>query len=376
MRNIIVLGATGSIGSQTLNVINQNADELNLIGISLYDDLTALPKILKKFPNLKYVWALSPDKKKYPQVTFVNSLEELASLPCDLVVCAIVGFAAFAPLVSAINTKHNVALANKECLVAAGDYLNALVKKNKVSIYPIDSEHSALYQCLKGEDIKNVKRLIITASGGPFRDKKLSELKNVTVAEAIHHPTWKMGPKISIDSATLVNKGLEVMEAHYLFNLPYAKISVVIQKESIVHSLVEFIDGSIKAQLGVPNMEVPIQYALFSGEHHLKTDAYLDFTKPLDLHFMPIDETRFKAVKLAYEAGEKGLSYPLVYNASNEVAVQSFREGELAFCDIVQVIEKCLAKHTPCKVSSYTDIIRVDEEARELALSIIKEAKK
>ena len=385
MSDIIVLGASGSVGTQCLKVIKDNPNTLNLLGVSVYSDDAKLAEILSNFASIQHVCIgpkmnLSHYQKTYPHINFYqgnSGLVLLASQKVDLVVNAIVGFAGLEPTLAAIDAHNDIALANKECLVAAGDLICKMVALNDVDLYPIDSEHSAIFQCLQGEPIGGVRRLIITASGGPFRDRPTSELANVTVAEAIHHPTWVMGPKISVDSATLVNKGLEVIEAHHLFGLDYNRIDVVLQPESIVHSMVEFKDGSVKAQLGAPNMEVPIQYALFKGQHRDKFDANLNFGQPLTINFKPLDPFRFEAVMLAYEVGRKGGSYPIVYNAANEVAVAAFLAGKLPFNQIVPLIKLCLKEHVGSHPHTLQEICNVDAEARASAtalLTALKEA--
>lgn len=373
MRKIVIFGASGSIGSQCLNVIRRLSDELEVVAISIYDEYDKLDAILSEFPTIKFVWALNPDKKRYPNVTFVDCLEDLAGVPRDVAVMAISGFAALKPTWRLLDDPIDLALANKECLVAAGDFIMRKAKENNVDVYPIDSEHSALYQCLRGEDISAVKNLIITASGGPFLHKKADELKNVSVAEAIRHPTWVMGPKISIDCATMANKGLEVIEAHHLFNTSYDRIKVVLHPESVVHSLVEFTDGSLKALAATPNMEIPLQYALCQGKRKENAAARFNFGTRLDLHFYPLDFARFPAVKLAYDVGRKGGSSPIVYNAANEEAVSAFINGEISFTDIIPLVHRCVETFKYRKVTSIDDVYRVDREARELARKFIEE---
>lgn len=377
MRNIVLLGASGSIGTQTLQIIKENPSAFFLIGISVNKNISALKNILNEFPSVRYVsigdnTKLGELKGEYPNVSFYyghDSLETLATLKgADLIVNALVGFVGLRPTIAAINAKKDVALANKETLVCAGKLIFNLVRQNHVHLYPIDSEHSAIMQCLTGEKKKEVKRLIITASGGPFREYSTKELENVTIDTALKHPTWKMGPKISCDSATLVNKGLEVIEAHYLFNMPYRKISVVIHPESIVHSMVEFIDGSIKAQMGATSMLVPIQYALSGMHHGCDTNTNLSFSQSLNLHFYPLDYKRFEAVKLAILCGKKEKGYPIVYNGANEIAVNQFLEGKLAFNQIVKVIKNTINEYTPKNILSIDDILEVDAWARKQAL--------
>ncbi len=375
---ITLLGASGCIGKQVSKVIADHPNELELIGVSVFTNEESLIQILAKHPNIKYVCLgdmmnLARIKALYPTIEVFQGnagLEKLAAIAVDLVVNALVGFVGLRPTVAAIKAHNDLALANKECLVAAGELITKLLVENQVELYPIDSEHSAIYQCLKGEDYAGIRRLVLTASGGPFRDCELDELANVSVEQAIHHPTWVMGPKISVDSATLVNKGLEIIEAHYLFGFDYNKIDVVMQLESVVHSMVEYVDGSFKAVLGTPNMEVPIQYALFKGTHQPKYDANLKLNQPFSLHFRPINPRRWEAVMLAYEVGKRGGSYPTVFNAANEVAVAEFIKGGLPFNKIVEVIKQAISQHEECGVKTIEDIIAVDKMARQSALKI------
>ncbi|NLB11217.1 1-deoxy-D-xylulose-5-phosphate reductoisomerase, partial [bacterium] len=305
-----------------------------------------------------------------------EGLAKLASYKeADIIVNALSGYIGLRPSLEAIKANKDLAIANKEALVCGGNLLRKELKKHPVKLMPIDSEHSAIYQCLVGEDKKAVKRLIITASGGPFRDYSLEDLKRVTKKEALKHPTWQMGPKITIDSATLVNKGLEIIEAHVLFDMPYEKIAAVMHYESIIHSMVEFIDGSIKAQLGVPSMEIPIQYALNLGERLVKEDQRLSFDEAFSLHFRPIDQKRFKAVALAYKVGKMGGIMPCVYSVANEVAVKAFLEDKLAFYQIVEVIEKVVKTTKNRPVDSYESLMLVIEECKKQAWEIIEQMK-
>ncbi|MEA4821042.1 MAG: 1-deoxy-D-xylulose-5-phosphate reductoisomerase, partial [Erysipelotrichales bacterium] len=334
---LTILGASGSIGQQSIKVIKDNIQEFSLIGVSVNTNKEYLDYLIENFDTIKYVCIgkkmdLDYYKKKYDNITFFQGDEGLSEL-CkikdnDLIVNALVGFVGLKPTIQAIKSGIDLALANKESLVVAGDLINKLLVENDVEIYPIDSEHSAIYQCLKGERYPEIRRIVLTSSGGAFRDKTIKELENVTVAEALEHPNWKMGSKITVDCATMVNKGLEVIEAHHLFNFDYNKIDVVMHLESVVHSMVEFNDGSFKAQIGTPNMEIPILFALTKGHHLLKYDANLMLNKPFSLNFRPIDFQKYEALLLAYEVGKLGGSFPIVYNAANEVAVEEFLNGK------------------------------------------------
>ena len=379
---LTILGASGSIGQQSIKVIKDNIQEFNLIGVSVNTNKEYLDYLIGNFDTIKYVCIgkkmdLDYYKKKYSNIMFFQGDEGLIEL-CkikdnDLIVNALVGFVGLKPTIQAIKSGIDLALANKESLVVAGDLINRLLVENDVEIYPIDSEHSAIYQCLKGERYPEIRRIVLTSSGGAFRDKTIKELENVTVAEALEHPNWKMGSKITIDCATMVNKGLEVIEAHHLFNFDYNKIDVVMHLESVVHSMVEFNDGSFKAQIGTPNMEIPILFALTKGHHLLKYDANLMLNKPFSLNFRPIDFQKYEALLLAYEVGKLGGSFPVVYNAANEVAVEEFLNGKISFLSIVKVIKECVRIHEKVDVSSLEGIIEVDKKTRIVAQKVCKD---
>lgn len=370
MIKLVVLGVSGSIGKQVLQIVRENRHEFEIVGISVNTSTNELESIVNEFPSIKLVCISNKEKyldfMKNSLLDVTNNLLDLIHLDgVNMVVNAIVGIAGLAPTIETINLGLDLALANKESIVCGGDYLKSKLEKSKTKIYPIDSEHSAIAQCLVGEDKSSIRNLIITASGGPFRDMSLKDLDNVTKEDALNHPNWKMGSKITIDSATLVNKGLEIIEAHYLFDIPYEKISAVIHYESIIHSMVEFADGSIKAQLGVPSMEIPIQYALYRLKHHKKENQNFDFSKAFNLHFKPIDLDRFESVKLAYEVGYKGGSAPLVYNSANEQAVKMFLNDLISFKDIVPIISCAVKKFENEYVSSLEDILELDVKVRE-----------
>lgn len=370
MIKLVVLGVSGSIGKQVLQIVRENRHEFEIVGISVNTSTNELESIVNEFPSIKLVCISNKEKyldfKKKSLFDVTNNLLDLIHLDgVNMVVNAIVGIAGLAPTIETINLGLDLALANKESIVCGGDYLKSKLEKSKTKIYPIDSEHSAIAQCLVGEDKSSIRNLIITASGGPFRDMSLKDLDNVTKEDALNHPNWKMGSKITIDSATLVNKGLEIIEAHYLFDIPYEKINAVIHYESIIHSMVEFVDGSIKAQLGVPSMEIPIQYALYRLKHHKKENQNFDFSKAFNLHFKPIDLDRFEAVKLAYEVGYKGGSAPLVYNSANEQAVKMFLNDLISFKNIVPTISCAVKKFENEYVSSLEDILELDVKVRE-----------
>jgi 1-deoxy-D-xylulose-5-phosphate reductoisomerase len=294
----------------------------------------------------------------------------------DTVLTSLVGFAGLKPTVAAIKAKKNIALANKETLVAAGELVMSLAKKYNVTISPVDSEHSAVFQCLNGENRKQINRIILTASGGPFLEYTTEKMKNVTIEQCLKHPNWSMGRKITIDSATLANKGLEVIEAKWLFDVDYDQIDVCVHPQSIIHSMVEFIDGSVMAQLGMPDMRLPIQYALSYPERLSSQFPRLDFTRLSALTFSEPDTSRFPALKLAYHAGKTGGTMPCVFNAANEVAVYAFLNGEIGFLDIVQVISYTMEKHTLITTPNLEQIFCTDAWARQCARLTVTDLQK
>ena len=379
MRNLTILGVSGSIGTQTIKVIDHYKNDFNLIGVSVYNNVEYLKTILKKYPSIKYVWMKKIDeqlKSMYKNITFFTDEEGLIDLvsqkDIDVIVNGISGFSGVVPTYYALVNNKEVCLANKESLVCAGDLINDLLNKGLGKLYPVDSEHCAITQCLTGEHYQHIKNLIITASGGPFRTKTLEELKDVTVEQALNHPTWKMGKKITIDSSTLVNKGLEVIEAHYLFNVPGEQIKVLIHPTSVVHSMVEFVDGTIKAQLGIPSMTLPIQYALLRNSHGECYKEELYYSKALTLNFYPLDLERFESVKLAYKCLEVKHGLPIVLNGSNEVAVNAFLDGKIKFLDILEVIKYCFNEFKLQDINTIEDVIEVDAISRKLANDFIK----
>lgn len=340
MKDVIILGASGSIGRQTIDIILNTKNEFRIVGMSLGRDL----KLAQELVDLvkPEVITLREGDINFSGLKYYGDegLLKLASYKTNndtILVNALVGSSGLLPTIYAIKSKKNIALANKETLVMAGDIIKALVKEYKVNLLPIDSEHSAILECLKGEKLEDVKDLIITASGGSFRDKKREELKDVTVKEALAHPNWQMGPKITIDSATMMNKGFEVIEAHHLFNVPYDKIKTILHKESIVHSLVMFNDGAIKAELAVSDMRIPIMYALSYPKHVLNKIEPLNLVG-LNLHFEELSYKRYPLLKLAYEMGKKGSIYTTVLNAANEAAVNLFLNNKIKFLEIEDII--------------------------------------
>lgn len=349
MKKILLLGASGSIGTQCIDVIKAHPDSLKLVGASVGHNVDYLRDILKQF-KLEYAYTIHPCNdlvRQYPDTRFYYGDEGLLKIAkeegYDTLVNALVGFTGFRPTVEAIKCHKNIALANKETLVGGGDIIMPLVKEYGVKLYPIDSEHSAIWQCLNGHERKDVRRLVITGSGGSFRDKSRNELANVSVEDALKHPNWAMGAKITIDSATMMNKGFEVMEAHYLFDIPYDNIDVILHSQSIIHSMVEYNDGSIIAQMGCPDMRLPIKYALLYPEH-LKDENtnYLDLDSLFELNFKKMDYQRYPLVRLAKEIGKFGGNFGAILIGANDEAVDLFLKGRIAFIDIEKYIFKAL----------------------------------
>lgn len=375
-RKIVVLGSTGSVGINTLRVVESLGDRFQIIGLTARKNINLLEKQIKKF-HPKIV-ALADKKSaqelygRFKSIRILSGQEgviEVARLKkADLVVSAIVGASGLIPTLEAIKAKKTLALANKEALVMAGEIVMQEIHKRRVGILPVDSEHSAIFQCLKGERKEDVSRIILTASGGPFLNFSLKRLKLVTPQEALKHPAWEMGKKITIDSATLMNKGLEVIEAHHLFGIDIDRIEVVIHREAIVHSLVEFVDGAMLAHLGTPDMRLPIQYALTYPERLPTPLKKLDLTKIRRLTFQKPDTKRFPCLKLAYESARIGGTAPAVLNATNEIAVSLFLKKKIGFMEIPRMIKKVLNRHKPIKNPTLSKILKADAWAREEAL--------
>ncbi len=372
MRSLYIVGACGSIGRQTLDIARKYKDEFRVVGISVGSKEDISKELIEEFkPEVVCFKEGFEYELSYNPIIYVGDkgLEELAAYhkyEDEVFVNALVGMSGIKPTVSAIKAKKTIALANKETLVAAGDLINELVKEYKVKLVPIDSEHSAILQCLSGEKKKEVKRLIITASGGSFRDKKREELVGVTKEDALKHPNWSMGAKITIDSATMMNKGFEVIEAHHLFHIPYSKIDTILHKESIVHSMVEFKDGTIKAELGSADMHTPIAYALRYPHHELEESKTLNLIG-LNLHFEELSKDRFPCLAYAYLAAKKGGIYPAVLNAANEAAVKLFLNDKIAFLDIEKIIYEEITK------DKYKNISYTLDNVCNYSLSIINE---
>lgn len=372
LKRIAILGSTGSIGQQTLEVARVFRDKLSVVGLAAGNNTSLLASQVNEFRPRMISFQGSQAELRQSLAsgrlssTKLVAIEEMASHPeVDLVVVATAGKAGLPPTLAAIRAKKEVALANKEVLVMAGAIVMAEARKHGVKIRPVDSEHSAVWQCLKGEQKKRVARLLLTASGGPFLRYPASKLKAITPEQALNHPTWKMGRKVTIDSATLMNKGMEVIEAHWLFGLPYRRISVVVHTESIVHSMVQFADGSIKAQLSRPDMRLPIQYALTYPDRHFNPDLpVMDWGKAMALNFEPPDLARFPCLRLAREAGEKGGTYPAVLCAADEVAVDLFLSHRIGLADIAGLVEDTLEHHRSAGRPSLDEILEADAWAR------------
>lgn len=376
MKNICVLGSTGSIGTQTLDIADKSPD-INILGLSTHKNINLLENQARKFKP-KMVCATDENCAKKLKIALadtntkvVSGEESLCEIACideaETVVTAIMGIAGLKPTEQAIKTKKNIALANKETLVAAGEFIMNLAKENKVKILPVDSEHSAVFQSLAGLNKKDqLKNIILTASGGPFLHKTRNELKNVTVSQALNHPNWSMGKKITIDSATMVNKGLEVIEARWLFDIDYNDIEVLVHPQSIIHSMVRFVDGAVIAQLGLPDMRIPIAYAItYPDREAYVSEEQLDLAKIGALTFQKPDLETFKPLALAYDALRKGGLMSAVFNGADEVAADLFLNGKIGFLDIGDIIEETMNAYNNKSAKSLDDVFEADLWARE-----------
>ncbi|MBQ4230056.1 MAG: 1-deoxy-D-xylulose-5-phosphate reductoisomerase [Salinivirgaceae bacterium] len=378
-KHIAILGSTGSIGTQTLDVARAHTDKLTVGVLTAGHNAKLLIEQAREFqPNTVVI----ADESKYDEVksaladldikvwTGSKAIEDVVQMSTvDTVVTAMVGYVGLSSTIKAIEAGKNIALANKETLVVAGELITELVAKHKVKVTPVDSEHSAIFQCLVGEP--EVEKLIITASGGPFRTKSIDELRTVTPQQALKHPNWNMGAKITIDSASMMNKGLEVIEAHWLFGIPYEQIEVTVHPQSIIHSMVQFIDGSVKAQMGLPDMRLPIQYALSYPDRWPSTFGRIDFKNQQPLTFEAPDLEKFRCLALAYEALGKGGNMPAIMNAANEVAVAAFLKERIGFLDIAATIERTMHAIAFVGKPTYDDYVATDREARRFAEGLI-----
>ncbi|MBU3174783.1 1-deoxy-D-xylulose-5-phosphate reductoisomerase [Clostridium estertheticum] len=377
MKKLTILGVTGSIGTQTLDVIRSDIENFIIIGISANTNYEKIIPIIEEFKP-KYVAMMDEEAslklKKYCNLNKysteilhgLDGLNYISTLPeVDLVVTSVVGMIGLVPTMKAINSGKDIALANKETLVAAGELVMEAAKKNNVNILPVDSEHGAIFQCLQGNKLENVNKIIITASGGPFRGKSRQELIDIRPEDAIKHPKWNMGKKISVDSSTLMNKGLEVIEAHWLFGIDYENIQVVVHPQSVIHSMVEYIDGSIIAQMSATDMRLPIQYAINYPKRNIAVIDKLDFYNMSNLTFEKPDSDTFKCLKLALKAGKMGGNMPAIMNAANEVAVELFLDYKIKYLQIEDIIEKCMDKFDHNIKPNLEEILDVDLKVRE-----------
>ncbi len=370
MKKIAILGSTGSIGTQTLEVVRENGD-IEVLGLAAGSNISLLEEQIREFhPRLAAVW--SKEKAKELSVRIADTDTKVASgmdgllevstlMDVEILVTAVVGMIGIRPTIEAIRAGKDIALANKETLVTAGHIIMPLAKEKQVSILPVDSEHSAIFQSLQGNETRAVHKILLTASGGPFRGKKEEELMDIRVEDALKHPNWTMGQKITIDSSTMVNKGLEVIEAKWLFGVDVDRVQVVVQPQSIIHSMVEYVDGAIMAELGTPDMKLPIQYALYYPQRRYLPGERVDFWSLGKLDFEKPDMDTFYGLKLAYEAGRRGGSLPTVFNAANERAVSLFLERQIKYLEIVEIIEDCMKAHQNIENPSLDQIL--DTEA-------------
>ncbi|WP_226578841.1 1-deoxy-D-xylulose-5-phosphate reductoisomerase [Halobacillus litoralis] len=374
MKQVSLLGATGSIGIQTLDVIRLHPEQFSLYAMAFGRNIEKALPLIHEF-NPAIIVVQDEDTKAKLQKELNHSyilcggeglIEAGTAEPVDVVVNAVMGSIGLPATLKAIQAKKIIAIANKETLVTAGHLVMEEARKHQVELLPVDSEHSAIFQALNGEKRKNIEKLIITASGGSFRDKTRKELEGVTVEDALNHPNWSMGAKITIDSASMMNKGLEVIEAHWLFDVPYEQIHVILHRESVIHSMVEYVDRNVIAQLGTPDMKVPIQYALTYPERmDLPVTNHLNLEELATLNFEKMDMDRFPCLRMAFEAGKAGGSMPTVLNAANEEAVQLFLEGKISFLDIERYIEEALERHDRIHNPDLSTIISIDEETRK-----------
>lgn len=372
MKNISILGSTGSIGTQALEIVRNNND-IKVVGLAAGHNIDLLEKQIREFePEIACVFEEEKAKVlkervkdlKVKIVAGMDGLIETAIIPsAQMVLTAVVGMIGIKPTIAAIQAHKDIALANKETLVTAGHIIMPMAKEYNVSILPVDSEHSAIFQSLQAGKKSQLSKIILTASGGPFRNKTIEDLKNVTVADALKHPNWSMGKKITIDSATMINKGLEVIEAKWLFDVDFNQIDVVIQPQSLIHSMVEFVDGGIIAQLGTPDMKLPIQYAFFYPDRRVLNGKRVNFAEIGNISFFKPDCETFKGFALAYEAGKKGGTMPTIFNAANERAVKLFLDGKIPFLEIPELIQEAMKQHKVVLQPDVNQILFAEQEA-------------
>ena len=377
MKKLTVLGVTGSIGTQTVDVVLHHPGQFEIVAMSAGHNIAKLEEIMSKLP-VKHICVLEEKdqaylEKKYPDRHFYCGQEGMIAIAtlkeADIVLNAVVGFAGLLPTIQAIESHKDIAIANKETLVVAGHIIMPLAKKYGIKLLPVDSEHSAIFQSLQGAHHDEIHKILLTCSGGSFRDYSLEDLKDVTVAQALNHPNWSMGAKITIDSATLFNKGLEVIEAHWLFDVDYDQIEVLIHPESVLHSAIEYVDGAVIGQMGTPDMRLPIQYALtYPDRLPIGDSQSLNLTALASLHFTKPDTTRFPALTLAIQAGKTGGSMPCVMNAANEVANKAFRDGKIRFLDIYRLVEEAMKQHQPIENPTLEELLEIDQKTRNSVL--------
>lgn len=375
MKKIAVLGSTGSIGTQTLDIARKNKDDLKITVLAAGSNVSLIEEQIREFrPEVAVLFNEEKANELKTKVSDIDvkilsgmdgMLEAATYENVDTVVTSMVGMIGIKPTIAAIKAGKDIALANKETLVTAGHIIMPLIKEYGVSLLPVDSEHSAIFQSMNGENRKRISKILLTASGGPFRGRSFDELKNVTLEDALKHPNWAMGQKITVDSATLVNKGLEVMEAAWLFDVPVAKIQVVVHPQSVIHSMVEYEDTAVIAQLGCPDMRLPIQYALFYPDRRFLDAKQLDFFEMKSLTFEKPDIETFKGLKYAMDAAGDGGSMPTVFNAANEEAVAMFLKKQIGFLDIYRIIEQSMERHTVIKNPDIDTVLSVEKDTRE-----------
>lgn len=375
MKKVAILGSTGSIGTQTLEVVRAYRSEFEITALAAGNNIILLEQQILEFrPKVVCVWDEKrakelKDKIRHLDIPVLSGMDGLIACAteqsADIVVGAIVGMIGIKPTIEAMRAGKDIAIANKETLVTAGHIIIPLAKEKNVALLPVDSEHSAIFQVLHGEDKREISKVILTASGGPFRGRTLKELENIQVEDALKHPNWAMGQKITIDSSTMVNKGLEVMEARWLFDVDFDQIEVVIQPQSVIHSMVEFKDGAVLAQLGTPDMRLPIQYALFYPSRKPLAGDRLDFRKIGKIDFEEPDMETFRGLRLAYEVGRKGGSMPTVFNAANERAVAKFLNREIGYLEILEIIEYALSRHTWNPNPTLEEVLAIEAETYE-----------
>ena len=369
MRRIVILGSTGSIGRQTLDIVRAFPDEFEVVGLSAGNNTELLKQQVEEF-SPRHVWSAAAGPDDFPGVSFTPMEQMVALNRVDQVMVALMGSVGLTPTLTALAAGKSVALSNKEPIVMAGRLIKDYEARYGGRVLPVDSEPSAIWQCLQGED-NEILRLLITASGGPFRTTPLEEMENVTPEQALQHPTWRMGQKITIDSATLMNKAFEVIESHWLFGVPWERIEVVVHPQSTIHSMVEFADGSVKAQMGPPDMRLPIQYALFYPQRLPNSMIpRLDTTVSQSLTFDPLEPVRYPCFSLAIEAGRKGGTYPAVLSAADEVAVQAFLDGKISYGGIHRLVEQILAEHDPLPGEDAGEVLDADAWASARALEL------